>query len=198
MSNYENLTMLRSAFFALGLLGVISLGALAHDHDHHHHAHDDHSHNPAAHQHGIGHLDLVLEGNQLVIELRAPAEDLLGFEHAPRTPEQQVQLTVLQDTLKQPEQLFALPAAAKCTLTSVELNSSLFAEAPQAVPEVASQHADIQAQYQFSCAAVQHLQQLEVTLFQHFPGSQRLLLQAITPDSQYGDELSATHNRIRL
>ncbi len=188
--------MLRSARFTLGLLGAISFGVQAHDHNHH--SHDGHSHNPAAHQHGIGHLDLVLEGNELVIELHVPAEDLLGFEHAPRTPEQQAQMTAAQETLKQPQQLFALPAAAKCSLTSVELNSSLFAETAEAVAPAALEHADIQAQYLFSCAAVKHLQQLDVTLFAQFPGSQRLLLQAITPSGQYGDELSATHNRIRL
>lgn len=196
--------MLRVAHFALVLLGVIHFGAQAqahhhdHDHDHDNHAHDGHSHNPAAHQHGVGHLNLVLDGSQLMIELHTPAEDLLGFEHAPRTPEQRARTAELQVILKQPEKLFALPPAARCSLASVELHSSLFAGPPQAAPEPAGQHADIQAHYQFSCAAVQHLQQLDVTLFQQFPGSQRLLLQAITPNGQYGDELSVTHHRIRL
>ena len=182
------------AHCALGLLGVISLAAQAHDN----HASAGHSHNAPAHQHGVGHLDLVLESNQLVIELQMPAEDLLGFEHAPRTPEQHVQVTALQSTLQQPETLFTLPAAAECRLTSVELSSSLFTDTPQSAPEDQLQHADIQAHYHFTCAATQHLQQLEVVLFESFPASQRLLLQAITPNGQYGDELNATHNRVRL
>ena len=199
MSTNENLKMLRFAHLAhcsLGLLGVISLAAQAHDH--HHHAPDGHSHNAPAHQHGVGHLDLVLEGNELVIELQMPAEDLLGFEHAPRTPEQHAQVAALQNTLQQPERLFTLPAAAECRLTSVELNSSLFTDTPQSAPEDQLQHADIQAHYHFTCAAAQHLQQLEVVLFESFPASQRLLLQAITPNGQYGDQLNATHNRVRL
>src|SRR5690554_4975241 len=83
--------MLRRPCLALMLLGFISFNASAHDHAHH-------SHNAAAHQHGLGHLDLVLEGQQLILELRIPAEDLLGFEHAPQTPGQQAQLEALQAT----------------------------------------------------------------------------------------------------
>ena len=37
-----------------------------------------------AHEHGHGTLDIVVEGEELVIELRIPAVNVVGFEHAPR------------------------------------------------------------------------------------------------------------------
>ena len=36
------------------------------------------------HEHGHGALDIVLEGEELVAELRIPAVNVVGFEHAPR------------------------------------------------------------------------------------------------------------------
>ncbi len=36
------------------------------------------------HVHGLGTLQLVMEGNRLTIELCLPAMDVVGFEHAPR------------------------------------------------------------------------------------------------------------------
>lgn len=186
--------MLRLTPLALGLLGLVSFGVQSHDHRH------GHTHNAAAHQHGLGHLNLVLEGQHLILELLIPAEDLLGFEQAPQTPEQQVQLDDLQATLEQPEKLFALPAAAQCSLDSMKLQSPLFAEPVHSGDDADAthQHADISAHYHFSCARVESLNQLEVTLFQLFPGSTQLLLQAISPSGQYGGELSAGNNRIAL
>ena len=37
-----------------------------------------------AHVHGHGTLDIVVEGEELVAELRIPAANVVGFEHAPR------------------------------------------------------------------------------------------------------------------
>ena len=37
-----------------------------------------------AHEHGHGNLDIVVEGEELVVELRIPAANVVGFEYAPR------------------------------------------------------------------------------------------------------------------
>ncbi|HIZ50807.1 MAG TPA: DUF2796 domain-containing protein, partial [Candidatus Pseudomonas excrementavium] len=99
--------MPRLAPLALAVTGVVSLAL--HAHEPHEHAHG--SHNAAAHQHGVGTLDIVIEGQQLLLELSTPAGDLLGFEHAPRNQAQRDQLDTLMSTLRQPEKLFTLPAA---------------------------------------------------------------------------------------
>ncbi|GGJ09353.1 DUF2796 domain-containing protein [Halopseudomonas pertucinogena] len=160
------------------------------------HSHDSPARNPAAHQHGIGHLDLLLEDRQLTLLLELPAADLVGFEHAPRTAEQRARLEQVRAALQDPQRLFELPGAAQCTLTSVELHSDLFADAAPSADDAG--HADISAHYLFSCNRTEKLQYLQVTLFEHFPGSEKLLLQAVTPSGQQGGELSAGRNRIRL
>lgn len=179
----------------LALLGTLISSVQAHPQ----HAPSPHGHSPAAHQHGVGHLDLVLEGSELMLALRLPASDLLGFEHAPASAEQHARLQQVQAILHEPHRLFALPEAAQCSLATVELHNDLAAEkAEPTADRHSSGHADISAHYSFSCGRPDRLQQLQITLFDHFPGSEKLLLQAITPSGQQGDELSAGRNRIRL
>ena len=39
-----------------------------------------------AHQHGKGKLDIVIEGATVSMALDVPADDIVGFEHAAKTP----------------------------------------------------------------------------------------------------------------
>src|SRR5690606_15286806 len=99
------------------------------------------------------------------------------------TAEQHAALAALQETLQQPERLFRLPAPARCELQASELHSSLFASADSTTAheqheqhEQHEEHADISARYQFRCAAMPQLQQVEILVFDLFPDSQRLVL----------------------
>jgi len=62
------------AFAAAPLLAAAGAFAASED------GHRDHD----PHEHGHGALDIVLEGEELVAELRIPAVNVVGFEHAPR------------------------------------------------------------------------------------------------------------------
>ena len=66
-----------------------ALASGQHDHDHQHdnsHYHDhDERRQGEVHVHGLGTLNLVLEGETLVVELDGPAANFVGFERAPRT-----------------------------------------------------------------------------------------------------------------
>ena len=77
MNNVRGLTAARRIrpVTALGcaLLAGVALAAS----DDGHREHDPH-------EHGHGALDIVLEGEELVAELRIPAVNVVGFEHAPR------------------------------------------------------------------------------------------------------------------
>lgn len=200
--------MPRLALLTLALTGTVSLAL--HAHEPHGHAHG--SHNAAAHQHGVGALDIVIDDKQLLLELTTPAGDLLGFEHAPHNQAQRDQLDSLMSTLRQPEKLFALPAAAQCSLESVELHSPLFALPEHSGDDAHAEHehhhghndkhehehADINAQYSYSCTTPTRLEHLDVTLFDLFPSSEKLILQAITPRGQQGGELTAANRRVRF
>ena len=77
MKHFPRLHMTRRSGLALAAAPLLAAaGAFAASEDGHR------EHDP--HEHGHGALDIVLEGEDLVAELRIPAVNVIGFEHAPR------------------------------------------------------------------------------------------------------------------
>lgn len=196
---------MRPTPFIIGsLLAVISVASAAHDHDEHGHEHESLS----AHEHGVGSLNLVVDGGEVAIELVSPANNLLGFEHLPASKADKAKVKALQAQLNDAGSLFVFPAAADCSLEEVELSSPLFETEDghehehehehEHSDESAESHADIQAHFHFNCTQEAALDQIQVALFSAFPGTERLLLQAIGPKGQQGGELTATQNLIRF
>lgn len=194
----------------------------------HKHSHEDHDHGSSlgAHQHGVANLNLVIEGNAVAIELDSPADNLLGFEYTPRSEQDIAKVKDVMALLEQADTLFLFPAEADCTLEKVELEAAQFDAVKHADEshakhkhsdhkhdhkhkddhkhdgehkhEHADAHADIEAHFHFQCSQPAALNQVEVALFEAFPGTEKLLLQAITPAGQQGGELSASQNVIRF
>ncbi|MGY3904381.1 DUF2796 domain-containing protein [Aeromonas lusitana] len=181
------------------LLAVVAFGVQAH--------HDEHeSHGHGAHEHGHGHLNLVLDGNQLMIELQAPAADLVGFEHAAKTDAEKAQYAKAMAQLKQPDALFRLDPAAGCTLTQQEINAAKEehdhyhehdkADADHDEHHHEDGHADMGAMYTYTCATPAKLTGLEATLFGVYPTLEKLSVQGILPAGQTAAELTPSANKL--
>ena len=78
-----------------------------------------------AHEHGVGQLDMAVEGNRIAVELHAPGADIVGFEYAATSAEDRAKIDAAVATLTRPLDLFVLPAAAGCSVVqaSAELES---------------------------------------------------------------------------
>ncbi|HDZ57946.1 MAG TPA: DUF2796 domain-containing protein [Pseudomonas xinjiangensis] len=200
-----------------GLLTLCVATAHAQEHGHGSKDHHDHANEPgdslAAHQHGVGSLNLIVDGATIEIELNSPANNLIGFEHTPSSEADIARVKDAMSALKQANDLFLLPAAADCTAEAVELESPLF----QAVADEGhvddsthehqghvdasadgATHSDIQAHYRFTCSEPAALDQIEVAVFAVFPATEKLILQAIGERGQQGGELTAENNIIRF
>lgn len=81
--------------------------ALAAEHEHREHD---------AHAHGHGTLDIVVEGDQALIELRIPAVNVVGFEHAPRDDAEHEAVRRALEPLRDGGSLFMLSADADCAV----------------------------------------------------------------------------------
>lgn len=68
----------------------------------------------APHLHGHGALAVAIDGKQMVIQLTAPARDIVGFEHAAHTQEQREAVQRTRALLASPGELFQLSAEAEC------------------------------------------------------------------------------------
>lgn len=73
-----------------------------------------------AHQHGVGVLNIAASQHDLMLELQTPADNILGFEHSPKTDQQKQKLTSSLHLLKQADSLFYFSTQARCRLQKVE------------------------------------------------------------------------------
>ena len=174
--------------------------AVAHAADEHDH---DHEHGSlGAHEHGVGRLNAVLDGQALELELDSPAMNLVGFEHAATSAADKAKVATARKQLENPLALFNLPKAAGCVISTQELNSPLFGDKPEAdhdddddhdakdgAHEHHHDHSEIHAHYQFTCATPTALSNLDLTqVFKTFPATQKIQVQLIGPSGQQGVE----------
>lgn len=138
-----------------------------------------------AHVHGVGQLNVLIDGDLLAIELHTPAMNIVGFEHHPHDSAQRAQLERAIAQLRDGAALFELPAAAGCALESVEVASDLLEPGPE--PHA---HADVEASYHFRCATAAALNGMEARLFRLFPATEKLDVQLVTPQGQRGAVLT--------
>lgn len=171
------------------------------------HAHDDHDHEHGslgAHEHGVGRLNAVLDGQALELELDSPAMNLVGFEHLATTAADKAKVAAVRKQLENPVALFNLPKGAGCVVSTQALNSPLFGDKPEAdhdhdddakdgAHEHHQDHSEIHAHYQFTCTTPTALGNLDLTqVFKTFPATQKIQVQLIGPSGQQGVEATAT------
>ena len=171
--------------------------AVAHAADEHDH---DHEHGSlGAHEHGVGRLNAVLEGQTLELELESPAMNLVGFEHTATTDADKAKVAAVRAQLEKPLALFSLAKAAGCEVTSQKLESPLFGDKPEAdddhdedaKDEHHHDHSEIHAHYSFTCATPGALKTLDLAnIFNTFPATQKIQVQLIGPSGQQGVEVT--------
>lgn len=74
----------------------------------------------SAHEHGVGLLNVAVEGEQVSLELEVPGMDIVGFEHGPSSTEDQASVDAAISRLSEPLDLFMPSDAAGCTVTQAE------------------------------------------------------------------------------
>ncbi|MEM9640057.1 MAG: DUF2796 domain-containing protein [Pseudomonadota bacterium] len=87
-----------------------------------------------AHEHGVGELNIAIDGTTVAIEFFAPGADIVGFEYQAESAEDRALIDDAVATLARPLELFVMPAAAECTV--IEASAKLESE------EEHAEHAD--------------------------------------------------------
>ncbi|WP_146347853.1 zinc uptake protein ZrgA [Phaeobacter marinintestinus] len=70
-----------------------------------------------SHEHGVGVLDIAIDGTQIAMEFHAPGADIVGFEHPATSDEDKLAIKAAIEVLSGPLDLFVLPTAAGCSVT---------------------------------------------------------------------------------
>lgn len=78
-----------------------------------------------SHEHGVGELNIAVDGGTVAMEFHAPGADIVGFEYAAESAEDRGAIDAAVATLARPLELFVFQSAAECSVVqaSAELES---------------------------------------------------------------------------
>lgn len=143
-----------------------------------------------AHVHGTASLQIATDSQQLSITLDSPAQNLLGFEHAPRNATETGRAVLVSRLLADPQQLFQLSTAAQCHLVRRSI------ETPQWQSN--AEHVDYEATFEFTCAQPVHLRSVKIDLSALLQSGTRVTVLLSTSKGQYQQPLAALKTSLSL
>jgi hypothetical protein len=151
-----------------------------------------------AHQHGALKLDIAVEARKLSLQLESPLDNLVGFERAPRNDAERKRVEAALAKLKAGQTLFSIDPAAQCSLAKVELTSAVLKLGAPAPAGKDSEHADIDAVFEFDCLDATRAGFIDVGLFEAFAGMKQIDVQVATPTAQRKHTLKRPAKRVAL
>ncbi|MDR2800844.1 MAG: DUF2796 domain-containing protein [Desulfovibrio sp.] len=162
-----------------------------------------------AHEHGLVHMNLVVEGGEVKIDISGALDNFLSFEHKPETDAQRKEVRNMAALLRNSGVLFVFPAEARCRPEEVSLDSEVLGQALLA-PEGSKQreahghggeshedHGDLDAEISFMCLDPKNLNSVTVNMFSVFPNLRRMEVQMVTSRGQNAAKLSPEANVVR-
>lgn len=152
----------------------------------------------AAHVHGLVRLDVAVDGARLMLQLEAPLDSLLGFEHRPRTAAQRQAADALLKRLQEDRTLIRPAAAAQCMLGEVMVESAALQSPAPAAGTKGSEHADLDVSFEFNCRQPALLSGIELGLFDAFKRIQKIEVQVAGASGQFKQTLVRPNGMLRL
>jgi len=155
-----------------------------------------------AHQHGVLELDIAVEARRLSLQVASPLDNLVGFERAPRNDAERKRVDAALAKLKGGQAIFAIDPAAGCKLAKVDLSSSVLklgaADSGSKGGTADSEHADIDAAFEFDCEDAARAAFVDVLLFEAFPGMKQINVQVAAGSGQLKRTLKRPARRVLL
>ena len=149
-----------------------------------------------AHQHGVATLGVAVERSRIVITLDSPLDNLLGFERGSRTDEEKQRAAALVAQMKDGTALFRIDPAAGCKYASAEIDAPVIGIGKPAAGAAA--HADLEADFEFTCSDGSKVGFVETTLFTTFTRLQRVEVQVAGTKGQTKVTLKRPATRIAI
>ena len=140
-----------------------------------------------SHEHGVSTLKIALEGQILEMELESPANDIVGFEHAPENESQKAAIAKALSLLKSKPGVFRAPSTANCKIEDV---SGKF--------EVEKDHAGFHITWRIKCLNPKEIKNLKTTFFQKFPKAEEIEVEVISASGQKAIEWENDAKKIKL
>jgi hypothetical protein len=151
-----------------------------------------------SHEHGVGQLDIAIDGSQVAMELHAPGADIVGFEYGAESDEDIASVDAALLVLAQPLDLFVVPDAAQCSV--VDARAELESEDEHGDHEEGGEdhgeenhddhdgddhveeagHTEFHAKYLLECGDITALSKISFAYFTAFPNALEVEVQVIS------------------
>ncbi len=187
-----------------------------HDHDH---DHEDEKRHAEAHVHGAANLAFALDGNELVVEFRSPAFNIVGFEHEAKDAEQTAAVKAAIEKLGMGSELLTIESAG-CTLSDADVEAEgLLSEAHEDEHdhdedhhedehhhdedhayehEGEGAHAEFEVKYTFNCTTPDQLSEVSVAFFEEWSAIEEIDAVFLSGDQQLSVELTAENSAFEV
>ena len=150
-----------------------------------------------AHTHGVAELDLVRDGNNISVSLYSPLQNILGFEHAPKTDQEKAVAQKAVEVLKSGS-LFVFDQNAGCKQIDFNYTSDALSGGNSGTKSRHEHHEDLTVSWEFVCSKADEARQVQVRLFRQFAQFTQIDVQAVTGSGQTGARLTPQNNILKL
>ena len=150
------------------------------------------------HEHGVGELNIAIEGNSMDLEFMIPGADIVGFEYIAKSD---VDRALVDDALIKFDEfskIFSIPNASNCNLIKAEVSINQgeehedeydhdehddhdnHAEHDDHDEHEEEAHNEFIAHYSFSCGNIKEIDRINFPYFTTFPNSGELEIQFVS------------------
>ena len=152
-----------------------------------------------AHEHGVGTLNIAIDGTTVAMAFEAPGADIVGFEYAAESGADLATIDAAVATLGAPLDLFVMSDAANCSLVDAQAalegedgHDDHDEEDHNELAEEGSDdrgdddhadeagHTEFHAEYTLTCDKPDALTEIKFTYFDAFPNAKEVEVQIIT------------------
>ena len=143
------------------------------------------------HEHGVGELNIAIDGSLAEFEFMLPGADIVGFEYEAKSDEDLAKIENALLVLENYENVFSLNKNSKCVLA--DLDHHLSGEEHEEHEEHADEesHTEFYAKYSFKCDNIKQLDKVEFSYFKTFPNSSELEVQFVSDIGSNAFEVEA-------
>lgn len=166
-----------------------------------------------AHEHGVGKLNIAIDGANVAMEFHAPGADIVGFEYAAEGEADRAAIDAALAGLGAPLDIFVMPEAAACVVTAAEAelegdevheeddhdddhDHDHDHEDDHDEAEDGAGHTEFHAEYLLTCDRPEALTGITFAYFETFPNAREVDVQLIT--STGAQAFTVTRDQIEL
>ena len=163
------------------------------------------------HEHGVGELNIAIEGDVIEFEFMIPGADIVGFEYVAKSDADIAGIKKALQTFENYENIFTLPKNSRCQLTEKQVALKEDEDDHDDHEEhddhddheghdehAEENHNEFYAKYSFECGDTKAINKVEFPYFSTFPNSGELEVQFISSIGSVSFEVEAEEPSINI